>query len=143
MPENNDIFESASPEEIRWVKLLRHLADKSVESVEEAAKQLIFGVNIVLAVYIAILGLGSFGEALKKSILSTALGISPIALLLISLYCGLIVLKPEEKIFYSKNPDDCKRVYMEIIKYKQEYLNKAYTFLIFSLVMIVVTFFML
>ena len=131
-PETEEIQGAAlTPLDRFWLDTARNAAKDSINSLEEAAKQLIAIATLSQTVYFAAV---SFSD-LKKGLVQLApvqqwefviLLALPIALWLVSLWFAIRVFKPETYRTNLNSPDLARELYLQAVAYKHRQLQRAY-----------------
>lgn len=125
-----------------WLQTVQDTIKQSITSLEEAAKQLIGAITLVVGIYFAAISFSGLKKAISPegsaAWLQVALFVSPIVIWLICLFFAIRVFKPEDH--YKTNlesPDMARDVYLEIVAYKHGELQKAYLFLLIGFIPLV------
>ncbi len=131
-PETEEIQGVAlTPLDRFWLDTARTAAKDSITSLEEAAKQLIAIATLAQTIYFAAI---SFSD-LKKGLVQLApaqqwtfviLLAVPIAAWLVSLWFAIRVFKPETYRTNLNSPDLARDLYMQVVAYKHQQLQRAY-----------------
>jgi hypothetical protein len=121
-----------------WLEAARGTVKESIGSLEEAAKQLITAVTLLQGIYFAAI---SFSDV-KKTIdvqgtfgwLRILLFVAPIIFWLICLILAVKVFKPETYKTNLSSPDLAKETLTNIVQYKKEKLDQAYSMLLIGFI---------
>ncbi|MEE9613719.1 MAG: hypothetical protein V3W31_02045 [Thermodesulfobacteriota bacterium] len=133
--ERVEVIEEGKPldaEDVFWLKKAKELTADSIKSVEEAGKQLIAMITVMEGIYAAVLAFSGIKTIPANSLPAAVAYVSPIFLWLVSLFFAIRIFKTKEYSFHAKSPDSVKQTFLDIAKYKQENLERAYTFLCIS-----------
>jgi hypothetical protein len=123
-----------------WVDVAHGMVKESVSALEGAAKQLISVASLLQGIYFAAISFSDLKKALdvqdNQGWLLVFLFVSPIIPWIISVGLAIRVFKPE---FYTTNlqsPYLSRRMYEEIVSYKQRYLRYSYWALLVGFILL-------
>ena len=128
MPKSKDhIFESApsAPDDDFWLEQGKKMVEDSLTAVRAAAKRLLTGLEIIMGIYLGILGFADFIPK-ELPLPQKALFVTPLLLWLISLYCALQVMMTRQLNILLHSPDDIREKSEQILREKQTNLNWAF-----------------
>jgi hypothetical protein len=111
-------------ESVKWLALMESARDKSLETIDEAAKQLIGLDGLISGIYF---GAVTFAN-IKPDVLnpwSGALLLAPIGLWFLSLIFAVLTLAPGKYPYNPHSPDDARRQYEKILAHKYLFLQIA------------------
>jgi hypothetical protein len=136
MPESKEpIFESApsAPDDDFWLEQGKKMVEDSLTAVRAAAKHLLTGLEIIMGIYLGILGFADFIPK-ELPLPQKALFVTPLLLWLISLYSALQVMMTRQLNILLHSPDDIREKSEKILLEKQTNLKWAFTTLAVGLV---------
>lgn len=117
-----------------WLNTLKKITADSIESIENAGKQLISMITVLEGIYTAVIAFSGIKEIPRGNVLASIFYILPILLWLVSLFFALRIFKTQKFVYYSNSPDSAKRTFWEIARRKQRNLDIAYICLCVSFV---------
>ena len=140
MPEEQDlIYDSpaSEPDDAFWLEQGRKMVAESLASVREAAKAFITGLQVIVAIYLGILGFAQFVPE-TFSIFQKVLFVLPLVCWLIALYFCISVMMTSRIGVFLDSPSDIREQSSVILEEKQSLLTKAFGFLVVGLLLVVV-----
>ncbi|MCP4581691.1 MAG: hypothetical protein GY839_08715 [candidate division Zixibacteria bacterium] len=126
---NDDQIQEGEPltdDDTFWLDKMKEITGKSIDSVEEAAKQLIGMITVMQGIYAAVLAFSGIKEIPQGNIWYVVLYALPIFGWLAALFYALRVLKSKKYRYYSNSPDNAKETYQKIADFKYTNLTMAY-----------------
>jgi len=129
------ILDSApsQPDDDFWLKQGRKMFEGSIDAVREAAKALMAGLELLLAVYFGILGFADFIPE-EMPLVKKSLFLLPLLLWLIALYDTLRVMMTQRLDINLRSPDDVRKKSESALLEKQRNLQGAFWMLAIGLV---------
>ena len=139
MPEEQEIYDSpaSEPDDAFWLEQGRKMVAESLASVREAAKAFITGLQVIVAIYLGILGFAQFVPE-TFSIFQKVLFVLPLVCWLIALYFCISVMMTSRIDVFLDSPSDIREQSSVILEEKQRLLTKAFGFLAAGLLLVVV-----
>ncbi len=140
MPEEQDlIYDSpaSEPDDAFWLEQGRKMVAESLASVREAAKAFITGLQVIVAIYLGILGFAQFVPE-SFSIFQKVLFVLPLVCWLIALYFCISVMMTSRIGVFLDSPSDIREQSSVMLEEKQGQLHKAFGFLAVGLLLVVV-----
>ncbi len=140
MPEEQDlIYDSpvSEPDDAFWLEQGRKMVAESLASVREAAKAFITGLQVIVAIYLGILGFAQFVPE-TFSIFQKVLFVLPLVCWLIALYFCISVMMTSRIDVFLDSPSDIREQSSVLLEEKQGHLLKAFGFLAAGLLLVVV-----
>ena len=140
MPEEQDlIYDSpaSEPDDAFWLEQGRKMVAESLASVREAAKAFITGLELIVAIYLGILG---FAKFIPETITTPQLilFVGPLVCWLLALYFCLRVMMTSRIDVFLDSPSDIREQSSAVLEEKQRQLLKAFGFLAAGLLLVVV-----
>ena len=139
MPEEQEIYDSpaSEPDDAFWLEQGRKMVAESLASVREAAKAFITGLQVIVAIYLGILGFAQFVPE-TFSIFQKILFVLPLVCWLIALYFCISVMMTSRIDVFLDSPSDIREQSSVLLEQKQGLLTKAFGFLAAGLLLVVV-----
>ena len=139
MPEEQDIYDSpaSEPDDAFWLEQGRKMVAESLASVREAAKAFITGLQVIVAIYLGILGFAQFVPETITT-LQRVLFVGPLVFWLIALYFCISVMMTSRIEVLLDSPSDIREQSSAVLEEKQGQLLKAFGFLAAGLLLVVV-----
>ncbi len=140
MPEEQDlIYDSpaSEPDDAFWLEQGRKMVAESLASVREAAKAFITGLQVIVAIYLGILGFAQFVPETITT-LQRILFVGPLVFWLIALYFCISVMMTSRIDVFLDSPSDIREQSSAVLEEKQGQLLKAFGFLAVGLLLVVV-----
>ncbi len=139
MPEEQEIYDSpaSEPDDAFWLEQGRKMVAESLASVREAAKAFITGLQVIVAIYLGILGFAQFVPE-TFSIFQKIPFVLPLVCWLIALYFCISVMMTSRIDVFLDSPSDIREQSSVILEQKQRHLLKAFGFLAAGLLLVVV-----
>ena len=140
MPEEQDlIYDSpaSEPDDAFWLEQGRKMVAESLASVREAAKAFITGLQVIVAIYLGILGFAQFVPE-TFSIFQKVLFVLPLVCWLIALYFCISVMMTSRIKVLLDSPSDIREKSTAVLEEKQKQLLKAFWSFAAGLLFIVV-----
>ncbi len=140
MPEEQDIIydsPASEPDDAFWLEQGRKMVAESLASVREAAKAFITGLQVIVAIYLGILGFAQFVPE-TFSIIQKVLFVLPLVCWLIALYFCISVMMTSRIDVFLDSPSDIREQSSIILEEKQGHLLEAFGFLAAGLLLVVV-----
>ena len=140
MPEEQDlIYDSpaSEPDDAFWLEQGRKMVAESLASVREAAKAFITGLQVIVAIYLGILGFAPFVPETITT-LQRVLFVGPLVFWLIALYFCIRVMMTSRIEVLLDSPSDIREKSSAVLEEKQRQLLKAFGFLAAGLLLVVV-----
>ncbi|MBI4670112.1 MAG: hypothetical protein HY741_00375 [Chloroflexi bacterium] len=113
-----------SSESVKWLALMESARDKSLETIDEAAKQLIGLDGLISGIYFGAVTFANLKPAVLNP-LSGALLLAPIGLWFLSLIFAVLTIAPGKYPYNPHSPDDARRQYENIVERKYRRLQIA------------------
>lgn len=113
-----------SSESVKWLALMESARDKSLETIDEAAKQLIGLDGLVSGIYFGAVTFANLKPAVLNP-LSGALLLAPILLWFVSLVFAVLTIAPGKYPYNPHSPDDARRQYENMLARKYRRLQIA------------------
>ena len=139
MPEEQEIYDSpaSEPDDAFWLEQGRKMVAESLASVREAAKAFITGLQVIVAIYLGILGFAQFVPATITT-LQRIFFVGPLVFWLIALYFCISVMMTSRIEVLLDSPSDIREKSSAVLEEKQGQLLKAFGFLAAGLLLVVV-----
>ncbi len=140
MPEEQDlIYDSpaSEPDDAFWLEQGRKMVAESLASVREAAKAFITGLQVIVAIYLGILGFAQFVPETITT-LQRIFFVGPLVFWLIALYFCISVMMTSRIDVFLDSPSDIREQSSAVLEEKQGQLLKAFGFLAAGLLLVVV-----
>ena len=131
MPDAPDVIydsPASEPDDDFWLEQGKKMAAESLASVREAAKAFMIGVEVILAIYLGILGFAHVVPA-NGTLFVQILFALPLVCWLATLYFCIGVMMTSRIDVYLHAPADVREKSEAILQEKQSLLTKAYGFL--------------
>jgi len=126
-----------------WLETARSMARESVNSIEEAAKQVIAIASVAQTVYFAAISFSRLRMVIgrlapmEQIIVALAL-ISPLVCWVFALYFAIRVFKPEMYRTDLSSADRAEEMHYRVVAYKHQQLQRAYWFLVLGFIPLLV-----
>jgi hypothetical protein len=135
------IYDSAplQPDDNFWLEQGKKMIEGSLDAIWEAAKAMITGLELMLAVYLGILGFSNFIPE-KMPLPQKSLFIVPLLVWLIALYFSLEVMMTKRREINPYAPEEIAQKADEILQEKQHQLQIAFWLLAAGLVLAMLLF---
>ena len=132
---SEEIFDSpvSNPDDDLWLAHGAKMIEDSVPGIRTAATELLKAVGMLMTVYLAILGFAKFIPE-NMEVYKKAFFVVPIVPWVLSIYCGLRVLKTEFLAINLRSPSDIREKAASLLETKQHYLDVAFVFLIAGII---------
>ena len=140
MPEEqNVIYDSpaSEPDDAFWLEQGKKMVAESLASVREAAKAFITGLELIVAIYLGILGFAKFVPETITT-LQRIFFVGPLVFWLIALYFCISVMMTSRINVLLHSPSDIREKSSAVLQEKQGQLLKAFWFLAVGLLTVVV-----
>ena len=139
MLEEQEIYDSpaSEPDDAFWLEQGRKMVAESLASVREAAKAFITGLQVIVAIYLGILGFAQFVPETITT-LQRVLFVGPLVFWLIALYFCISVMMTSRIEVLLDSPSDIREKSSAVLEEKQRQLLKAFGFLAAGLLLVVV-----
>ncbi|MBX7215131.1 MAG: hypothetical protein K1X39_14055 [Thermoflexales bacterium] len=122
-----------SNEDLAALAFMDELGKRSLQSIEETAKQLIGLDGVISGIYFGAVAIGGLPAVVVSSPLHRVLYIAPVALWLLSLVLAVLVLLPRTYSYNVHSPDDARATYGSLISTKHRRLLASLVVFVLSL----------
>ncbi len=113
-----------SSDSLKWLTLMEQAREKSLETIDDAAKQLIGLDGLISGIYFGAVTFANIAPAVLNP-WSGALLLAPVALWLASLIFGVLTIAPGKYPYNPHSPDDARETYEQIVQTKYRRLQIA------------------
>jgi len=124
-----------------WIESIQKLAQGSIASAEDAAKQIIAIISLLQTIYFAAISFSNLKNALNLQDPLVFLFLSPIALWLIALSLAILVFLPKPYYTNLESPSKSATTFNDLIAFKQKILFSSYIVLALGFLMLLVSVF--
>jgi len=124
-----------------WIETMQKLAQGSIASAEDAAKQMIAIISLLQTIYFAAISFSNLKNALILEDPLVFLFLSPIALWLVALALAILVFLPRPYYTNLESPSKSATTFNDLIAFKQKILFCSYIVLAFGFLMLLVSVF--
>ncbi len=123
---DDDVIQGKPPgsESVKWLGLMESAREKSLETIDEAAKQLIGLDGLISGIYFGAVTFSNIQPAVLNP-LSGALLLAPILLWFVSLIFAVLTIAPGKYPYNPHSPDDARRQYENILAHKYRFMQIA------------------